>query len=242
MGLTEAKARETHDVVTTVMPFDSAVRAIIEGRTFGFCKLVVDRASCRILGCHVVGERAVEIAQLAAIAMTAQMPVDELARVAISFPTYAEVLVYAAVRAAVELGLPLSGQAEHVARVIILGRLSMSKVLILGATGSLGRHVTQQAIAANHEVSVLVRTPSKLPAEVREQVVVHQADLATTSAVGSGDHFPEPRCRHQYRRPGHRRAGLRGSGGRVVSGLEILAREGSAGLLVPRRRSLARPR
>ena len=113
VGLTEAKARETHDVVTTVMPFDSAVRAIIEGRTFGFCKLVVDRGSCRILGCHVVGERAVEIAQLAAIAMTAQMSVDELARVAISFPTYAEVLVYAAVRAAIELGLPLGGRAEH---------------------------------------------------------------------------------------------------------------------------------
>jgi dihydrolipoamide dehydrogenase len=114
VGLTEAKARESHDVVTTVMPFDSAVRAIIEGRTFGFCKLVVDRASCRILGCHVVGERAVEIAQLAAVAMTAQMRVDELARAAISFPTYAEVLFYAAVRAAIELGLPLSGQAEHV--------------------------------------------------------------------------------------------------------------------------------
>jgi dihydrolipoamide dehydrogenase len=113
VGLTEAKARESHDVMTTVLPFDSAVRAIIEGRTFGFCKLVTDRASSRILGCHVVGERAVEIAQLAAIAMTAHMPVDELARVAVSFPTYAEVLVYAAVRAAIELGLPLSGQAEH---------------------------------------------------------------------------------------------------------------------------------
>jgi uncharacterized protein len=59
----------------------------------------------------------------------------------------------------------------------------MSKVLILGATGSLGRYVTQQAIAANHEVSALVRTPSKLPIEVREQVVVHQADLAATSAA-----------------------------------------------------------
>jgi dihydrolipoamide dehydrogenase len=115
VGLTEAKARETHDVVTTVMPFDSAVRAIIEDRTFGFCKLVVDRASCRILGCHVVGERAVEITQLAAIAMSAQMSVDALARVAISFPTYAEILVYAAVRAATELGLPLSGQAEQLA-------------------------------------------------------------------------------------------------------------------------------
>jgi dihydrolipoamide dehydrogenase len=114
VGLTEARARESHDVLATVMPFDSAVRAIIEGRTFGFCKLVVDRASRRMLGCHVVGERAVEIAQLAAIAMTAQMRVDEMARAAISFPTYAEVLFYAAVRAANELGLPLGGQSERV--------------------------------------------------------------------------------------------------------------------------------
>jgi putative NADH-flavin reductase len=59
--------------------------------------------------------------------------------------------------------------------------MSMSKVLILGATGSLGRYVTQQAIAANHAVSAVVRTPSKLPAELREKVVVHQADLATKS-------------------------------------------------------------
>jgi uncharacterized protein len=57
----------------------------------------------------------------------------------------------------------------------------MSRILILGATGSLGRHVTQQAVAANHEVSTLVRTPSKLPAELREKIVVHTADLARTS-------------------------------------------------------------
>ena len=119
VGLTEVKARETHDVVATVVPFNGAVRAIIEGRTFGFCKLVADRKSYRILGCHVVGERAVEIAQLAAIAISAGMQVDELARVAVSFPTYAEVLVHAAVRAAAELRLPLGGQAAHAgARVI----------------------------------------------------------------------------------------------------------------------------
>jgi putative NADH-flavin reductase len=58
----------------------------------------------------------------------------------------------------------------------------MSKVLILGATGALGGYVTQQAIAAGHEVSTLVRTPSKLPAELREKVMVHQADLARTPA------------------------------------------------------------
>jgi len=58
----------------------------------------------------------------------------------------------------------------------------MSKILILGATGSLGRHVTQQAVLANHEVSTLVRTPSKLPAEIREKVAVHQADIAKAPA------------------------------------------------------------
>lgn len=56
----------------------------------------------------------------------------------------------------------------------------MSKILILGATGSLGKYVTQQAVSANHEVSALVRTPSKLPAELREKAAVHQADLAKT--------------------------------------------------------------
>jgi dihydrolipoamide dehydrogenase len=113
VGLTEAKAREAHDVVATVVPFDGAVRAIIEGRTFGFCKLVADRRSYRILGCHVVGERAVETVQLAAIAIAAEMRVDDLARVAVSFPTYAEALVHAAVRVAAELRLPLGGQAAH---------------------------------------------------------------------------------------------------------------------------------
>jgi uncharacterized protein YbjT (DUF2867 family) len=41
----------------------------------------------------------------------------------------------------------------------------MSRLLILGATGSLGRHVLRQALAAGHEVTVFVRTPSKLPPE-----------------------------------------------------------------------------
>ena len=42
-----------------------------------------------MLGCHVVGERAVEIAQVAAIAIAAKMRVDDLAHIPLSFPTYA---------------------------------------------------------------------------------------------------------------------------------------------------------
>ena len=53
----------------------------------------------------------------------------------------------------------------------------MSRVLILGATGSLGHHVLRQAFAAGHDVSVFVRSPSKLAAELRERVSVHTGDL-----------------------------------------------------------------
>jgi len=55
----------------------------------------------------------------------------------------------------------------------------MSRLLILGATGSLGRHVLHQAVDAGHAVTVSVRTPSKLPPEVRERVSVHTGDLST---------------------------------------------------------------
>ena len=54
----------------------------------------------------------------------------------------------------------------------------MSRVIILGATGSLGRHVLRQAVGAGHEVTVFVRTPSKLSPEFRERVSVHTGDLS----------------------------------------------------------------
>ena len=43
VGLTEAKARETHDVETTMIRFDSTTRTIIDGHKIGFCKLIVER-------------------------------------------------------------------------------------------------------------------------------------------------------------------------------------------------------
>lgn len=114
VGLTEAKARETHDVVIAVVRFDETARTIIDGRTTGFCKLIADRESRAILGCHVVGERAVEIVQVVAIAIAAGMRVDDLARVPLSFPTYAGILVRAAYRAAQQLHLEVSWQAPQV--------------------------------------------------------------------------------------------------------------------------------
>ena len=54
----------------------------------------------------------------------------------------------------------------------------MARVIILGATGSLGRHVLSRALAAGHEVTVFVRTPSKLLPEARGRVSVHTGDLS----------------------------------------------------------------
>jgi pyruvate/2-oxoglutarate dehydrogenase complex dihydrolipoamide dehydrogenase (E3) component len=109
-GLTEAKAREAHDVLTAIVRFDSTMRTIIDGRTQGFCKLVVDRITAKILGCHVVGERAVEIAQAAAVAISAGMRVDELARLPLAFPSYIGNLAYAAADAARRLDLQVDWQ------------------------------------------------------------------------------------------------------------------------------------
>jgi dihydrolipoamide dehydrogenase len=96
VGLTERKARETRDIITATIPFDTTTRAIIDGHPDGFCKLVVDRATATIVGCHVVGDRAVEIVQVAAIAMAGSVRVDTLARMPLSFPTYAGILGRAA--------------------------------------------------------------------------------------------------------------------------------------------------
>ena len=113
VGMTEEQARARHDVVVAVVRFDETTRTIIDGRTAGFCKLIADRATCTILGCHVVGERAVEIVQVVAIAMSAGMKVDDLARVPLSFPTYAGIVARAAYDAAKLLDLDVAEQVEE---------------------------------------------------------------------------------------------------------------------------------
>ena len=112
VGPTEAKARATHDIVTATINFDSTTRTVIDGHKFGFCKLIADRKTCKVIGCHVIGERAVDIAQVAAIAIAAGMRVDELAHIPLAYPTHATVLVRAAVSAAHQLNLKV-GWREH---------------------------------------------------------------------------------------------------------------------------------
>jgi nucleoside-diphosphate-sugar epimerase len=61
----------------------------------------------------------------------------------------------------------------------------MTKIIVLGASGAMGKHVAQQAVDAGHEVSVVVRTPSKLPASWRDKVKVHKPILPRCPQVSS---------------------------------------------------------
>lgn len=62
----------------------------------------------------------------------------------------------------------------------------MSKIIILGAAGSLGRRVVRQAEANGHEVTAVVRSLTELPPELDGKVSVLQADLLTTPTAVRG--------------------------------------------------------
>ena len=72
VGLTEERARELgHDVGAYRTSFRPLLHTLTGEPVKVMMKLVVDRASDRVLGCHMVGEEAGEIIQGLAIALTA---------------------------------------------------------------------------------------------------------------------------------------------------------------------------
>jgi putative NADH-flavin reductase len=82
-------------------------------------------------------------------------------------------------------------------------------VTLFGATGALGRECLSQCLEAGHRVTLLVRTPAKLPADNRERVTVVEGDGlnaedvaraitpetdAILFAIGIDKHSPEDLC------------------------------------------------
>jgi pyruvate/2-oxoglutarate dehydrogenase complex dihydrolipoamide dehydrogenase (E3) component len=107
VGLSEHEARRKlgdDAVAIAVAPYTDLDRAVIDGRTEGFCKLLADRSTRQIIGAHVVGEDATEIVQIAAAAMTGGMPIERLADLQLSYPTFTGVIGLAARELARDLG------------------------------------------------------------------------------------------------------------------------------------------
>lgn len=96
VGLTEADARLHHDVVTATVNYADLDRAVIDDRKIGFCKLIADRRTDRVLGAHVVGEHAVEIVSTVSAGMMGGLQVHQLAELELAYPTFVAIIGLAA--------------------------------------------------------------------------------------------------------------------------------------------------
>lgn len=107
VGITEGQATAAGEaVVVGMVPYADLDRAVIDGRTGGFCKLIVSRDDRRLLGAHVVGEQAVEVIQIAATAMAGRIGIQRLAEVELAYPTFTSIVALAARQVVHALRLP----------------------------------------------------------------------------------------------------------------------------------------
>jgi pyruvate/2-oxoglutarate dehydrogenase complex dihydrolipoamide dehydrogenase (E3) component len=112
VGMTEEKAQASgQEYLTVVVPYANMDRAVIDGRTEGFCKLIVSQENHRILGASVAGEGAVEIVHVVAAGMAADIWVEQLAELELAYPTFSAIIGLAAREAVYQLGVtPLAHQ------------------------------------------------------------------------------------------------------------------------------------
>lgn len=98
VGMTQAEAEEAHECIVQVIDYEGLPRAIMDGRTDGFCKIIIDKKTQKMLGAHVLGSYSAEVIQVAATCMVNEMTVHEIANLELAFPTFTEALGMAAQR------------------------------------------------------------------------------------------------------------------------------------------------
>jgi NAD(P) transhydrogenase len=105
VGLAEqdAAARGIDVVVGRAMFRDNARGAIIGDRD-GMTKLVFDRSTRRLIGCHCVGERASELVHVGHAVMTLHGTVETFIEMVFNYPSLSETYKYAAYDALAKLG------------------------------------------------------------------------------------------------------------------------------------------
>jgi dihydrolipoamide dehydrogenase len=120
VGITEAKARESgQEILVATTQYAEIDRAVIDGITEGFFKLIVSQENHRILGAHAVGEQAVEIIQIIAASIAADMWVEQLAEMEFSYPTYTAIVGVTARKAVYAMGvMPLAPQWRNLGRSV----------------------------------------------------------------------------------------------------------------------------
>jgi NAD(P) transhydrogenase len=84
--------------------FADNARGEIIGDRDGMTKLVFERSTRRLIGCHCVGERATELVHIGQAVMTLGGTVETFIEMVFNYPTLAETYKYAAYDALAGLG------------------------------------------------------------------------------------------------------------------------------------------
>ena len=97
VGLTEEQARATgREVGTGTFNLSGNGKALTMGENKGFAKFIYDKATDEILGFHVIGPRATDLAAEVAAVMECEGTIAEIARTVHPHPTVSEVVMEAA--------------------------------------------------------------------------------------------------------------------------------------------------
>jgi dihydrolipoamide dehydrogenase len=97
VGLAEADAfSEGRKIRVTKVPFSASAKALIEGDSRGFVKVISDPATGIVLGGSIVGRNAAELISVIALAVTANLKVQDILDSLLVHPSLAEALTDAA--------------------------------------------------------------------------------------------------------------------------------------------------
>jgi dihydrolipoamide dehydrogenase len=105
IGLTEAAARAGgREIAVGKFPFTASGKAVAQGDTEGFVKVVADKATGEILGVHIVGPEATELIHEFAVGRTLEATLEEIVHTIHAHPTLSEAALEATLAA---LGHPI---------------------------------------------------------------------------------------------------------------------------------------
>jgi dihydrolipoamide dehydrogenase len=106
VGLTEEKARQSHDIRVGRFPFRANGKAVVLNEMEGMVKIISDGTSGEVLGVHIIGPHATDLIAEAVLGMRKKMTAGDFAHAIHPHPTLSEAIMEAA--------MTLTGGAIHV--------------------------------------------------------------------------------------------------------------------------------
>lgn len=97
VGLTEEEAKEKgHEIIVSSFPIKANGKALAEGESSGFIKIVADKQYGEVLGVHIIASHATDMIAEAVTTMELEGTVHDLAKAIHPHPTLSEIVMEAA--------------------------------------------------------------------------------------------------------------------------------------------------